>query len=112
APDERAVLLLREVFDFSYVEIANCIDKKEDNCRKIFSRAKQRISGVENESLDYNRNKNIINRFIQAFELQNSDVLLELISEKVTLYSDGGGKVSAAVRPIVSVPNVLALLYG
>lgn len=112
APDERAVLLLREVFNFSYAEIANCIDKKEDNCRKILSRAKQRISSIENESLDYDRNKNIINRFIQAFETQNSDALLELISENVTLYSDGGGKVRAAIRPIISLPNVLALLYG
>ena len=43
-PDERAVLLLREVFDFSYLEIANIIEKKEENCRKIFSRAKQKIS--------------------------------------------------------------------
>ncbi len=112
APDERAVLLLREVFDFSYAEIANWIDKKEENCRKILSRAKQRISSTENESLDYNRNKTIINRFIQAFEMQNSDALLELISENVTLYSDGGGKVRAAIRPIVSLPNVLALLYS
>ena len=112
APDERAVLLLREVFDFSYLEIANMIVKKEENCRKIFSRAKQKISRVEGESLNYEKNKSIINRFIQAFQMQNMDALLELISENVTLYSDGGGKVRAAVRPIVSLSNVLALLYG
>ena len=44
APDDRAVLLLREVFNFSYLEISNIIEKKEENCRKIFSRAKQKIS--------------------------------------------------------------------
>lgn len=111
-PDERAVLLLREVFDFSYLEIANIIEKKEENCRKIFSRAKQKISRVEGESLNYEMNKSIINRFIQAFQTQNTDTLLELISENVTLYSDGGGIVKAAIRPIVSLSNVLALLYG
>ena len=111
-PDERAVLLLREVFDFSYLEIANIIEKKEDNCRKIFSRAKQKISRVEGESLNYELNKSIINRFIQAFQTQNMDSLLKLISENVTLYSDGGGKVNAAIRPIISLSNVLALLYG
>ena len=37
---------------------------------------------------------------------------MELLSENVTLYSDGGGKVKAAVRPVVSFTNVLALLYG
>ena len=90
SPNERAVLLLREVFDFSYSEIAT----------------------IGDESLNYEKNKSIINRFIQAFQTQNMDSLLELIYENVTLYSDGGGKVRAAVRPIVSLPNVLSLLYG
>ncbi|WHY66635.1 RNA polymerase sigma-70 factor [Neobacillus sp. SuZ13] len=112
APDERAVLLLREVFDFPYAEIANMIEKKEDNCRKIFSRAKSKLSLIEGESLHYEKNKSMVNRFIEAFQSQNKDVLLELISENVTLFSDGGGKVTAAVRPVISVANVLALLYG
>jgi RNA polymerase sigma-70 factor, ECF subfamily len=112
APDERAILLLREVFDFPYSEIANIIEKKEENCRKIFSRAKQKISRVEGESLNYEKNKLMVNRFIDAFQMQNTDALLELISENVTLFSDCGGKVTAAVRPIVSLSNVLALLYG
>ncbi|MBZ5751675.1 RNA polymerase sigma-70 factor [Metabacillus rhizolycopersici] len=112
APDERAVLLLREIFNFSYLEISNIIEKTEENCRKIFSRAKQKISSIEGESLNYEKNKSIIDRFIQAFQMQNMDALLELISEKVTLYSDGGGKVKAAVRPIESRSNVLAFLYG
>lgn len=109
---ERAVLLLREIFDFSYSEIAKIIEKKEENCRKICSRAKQKISTLEGESLNYEENKSIITRFIQAFESQNMDALLELISENVTLYSDGGGKVHAAVRPVAPLSNVLALLYG
>ncbi|MCG7345841.1 RNA polymerase sigma-70 factor [Sporosarcina sp. ACRSL] len=111
-PDERAVLLLREVFDFSYLEISNIVEKKEENSRKIFSRAKQKISIIEDESLHYERNKSITDRFIQAFQMQNMDALLELLSEKVTLYSDGGGKVKAAIRPINSRSNVLAFLYG
>ncbi|ALC87924.1 RNA polymerase subunit sigma [Bacillus sp. FJAT-22090] len=111
-PDERAVLLLREVFDFTYLEIASMIEKNEDNCRKIYSRSKQKIARIESESLNYENNKSIINRFIQAFEMKNTNVLLELVSENVTLYSDGGGKVNAATRPITSLSNVLALLYG
>ncbi|WP_163581359.1 RNA polymerase sigma-70 factor [Gracilibacillus saliphilus] len=111
-PDERAVLLLKEIFGFPYAEIANVIAKKEENCRKIFSRAKQKISLIKGESLNYEKNKSIITRFIQAFQTENMDTLLELISEDVTLYSDGGGKVHAAIRPVVSLSNVLALLYG
>ncbi|WP_181347402.1 RNA polymerase sigma-70 factor [Thalassobacillus sp. CUG 92003] len=111
-PDERAVLLLRDVFDFSYTEIADIIEKSQDNCRKVFSRAKHKISGVENESLHYEHNQSLINHFIQAFETQNTEILLDLISDQVTLYSDGGGKVKSAVRPIESASNVLAFLYG
>ncbi len=110
--DERAILLLREVFSFSYSEIAHIIKKKEDNCRKIFSRAKQKILVVEGESLNYEKNRSIIDLFVEAFQKENTAALMELISNNVTLYSDGGGKVSAATRPIVSTTNVLALLYG
>lgn len=112
AADERAVFLLREALNFSYSEIANILEKKEENCRKIFSRAKQKILAVEGESLNYEKNKSMINRFIEAFQKKNTNDLLELISNNVTLYSDGGGKVTAAIRPIVSITNVLALLYG
>jgi RNA polymerase sigma-70 factor, ECF subfamily len=112
APDERAVLLLKEVFTFSYLEIANIIEKKEENCRKIFSRAKQKISRIEGESLHYEMNKSLVDHFIKAFQVQNRDALLELLSENVTLYSDGGGIVKAAIRPILSSSNVLAFLFG
>lgn len=111
-PDERAVLLLRDVFHFSYSEVSSILERKEENCRKIFSRAKQKMSSVVGENLNFMDNKSIVNRFIQAFQTHNMDALLELISEKVTLYSDGGGKVHAAIRPIESRSNVLAFLYG
>ncbi|MRH41084.1 RNA polymerase sigma-70 factor [Aquibacillus halophilus] len=111
-PHERVVLLLKEGFDFSYSEIVNIIDKKEENCRKLFSRAKQKLSSVVGESLNYQENKSIVDSFIQAFQKQNTDELLELVSEKVTLFSDGGGKVNAALRPIQSNSNVLAFLFG
>ncbi|MDF2856975.1 MAG: polymerase sigma-70 factor [Neobacillus sp.] len=112
SPDERAVLLLREVFDFSYLEIASILEKKEENCRKIFSRAKQKISHVEGESLNYEKNKLLIHRFIHAFQTQNTNALLELVSKNVTLYSDGGGKIKAAVRPVSTSSKVLAFIFG
>jgi RNA polymerase sigma-70 factor, ECF subfamily len=112
SPDERVVFLFKEVYEFSYKEIANILDKKEENCRKLFSRAKQKMSPVDGESLDYETNQSIVLRFIEAFQTQNMTTLLELLHENVTLYSDGGGKVNAAIRPIMSLSNVLALLYG
>jgi RNA polymerase sigma-70 factor, ECF subfamily len=112
SPDERVVLLFKEVYDFSYKEIAIILEKKEEACRKLFSRAKQKMSQIEGESLNYETNTSVVYRFIHAFQTQNMNELLELIHENVTLYSDGGGKVNAAIRPIVSLSNVLSLLYG
>ena len=112
APDERAALLLREVLNFSYSEIANILEKKEDNCRKIFSRAKQKMASAEGESLSISTNQLIINRFIEAFQTQNMQALLELVSANAILYSDGGGKVYAATRPVTPGANILTFLYG
>ncbi|WP_306009699.1 RNA polymerase sigma-70 factor [Bacillus sp. MMSF_3328] len=111
-PHERAVLLLREAFGFSYSEISRMIEKTEENCRKLFSRSKQKMAGAEGESLDYKKNLSLIQRFILAFQTERTEDLLELISENVTLYSDGGGKVKAAVRPILTRQRVLAFLQG
>jgi RNA polymerase sigma-70 factor, ECF subfamily len=111
-PHERAVLLLREAFGFSYGEISRMIEKTEENCRKLFSRSKQKMAKAEGESLDYKKNLSLIQRFILAFQTERTEDLLELISENVTLYSDGGGIVRAAVRPILNRQRVLAFLHG
>ncbi|MFC4402584.1 hypothetical protein [Gracilibacillus xinjiangensis] len=65
-----------------------------------------------NESLHYEKNISLIQRFIHAFEKESTEDLLKLVSDQVTLYSDGGGKVKAATRPIISSAKVLAFLYG
>ncbi|RPF53402.1 RNA polymerase sigma-70 factor (ECF subfamily) [Aquisalibacillus elongatus] len=111
-PNERVVLVLRDVVGFSYSEIADIVDLKENNCRKIYSRAKYKIKEVENESLDYRQNQQIVDQFIGAIQHQNINQLLHLLSEDVTLYSDGGGEVRAALRPIIFNQNVAAFLKG
>ncbi|WP_064092628.1 RNA polymerase sigma-70 factor [Rossellomorea aquimaris] len=112
SPHERAVLLLREAFRFSYKEIAIMIEKNEENCRKLYSRSKKKMAAVEGESLHFEKNKSLIQRFIHAFQTEHTDELLEIISENVTLYSDGGGIVKAAIRPILTRQRVLAFLLG
>jgi RNA polymerase sigma-70 factor, ECF subfamily len=67
---------------------------------------------VKNESLNYEKNKSLIQRFVKAFEMGSTDDLLKLVSDNVTLYSDGGGKVKAATRPIMTPAKVFAFLYG
>ncbi|SEN51138.1 RNA polymerase sigma-70 factor [Lihuaxuella thermophila] len=110
---ERAVFVLREVFQFDYREIAEIVEKSEENCRKIFSRAKQKLDARDPEpSANYKQHKGILERFVQAIQAGDKEAMLRLLSKDVILYTDGGGKVKAAINPIQSSNRVLLFLQG
>lgn len=101
-PMERAVFLLRQVFDYEYHEIAAIIEKDETACRQIFSRAQKHIS--ENRPrfrANPEKHRKLLERFMTAVSRGEMDGLLALLSDDVTLWADGGGKVRGAViRPV------------
>ena len=101
-PLERAVFLLRQVFDYDYVEIAEMVGSTETACRQVFSRAKKHIS--ENRprfKSDPEKHRTMLEQFIVAVSHGELDGLLTLLSEDVTLWADGGGKVrGAALQPL------------
>ena len=112
-PAERAVFLLREVFDYDYEEIARIVDKSESTCRQVFSRAKKHIT--ENrprfESTPEEHQQMMLN-FMAAIGEGEMDGLTNLLAEGVTLWSDGGGKVQAATRPIMGKDRVARFFLG
>ncbi|MCM3560299.1 RNA polymerase sigma-70 factor [Brevibacillus borstelensis] len=113
SPVERAIFILREVLDFDYDEIAEITGKETVNCRKIFSRVKQKLSKeLPDKRIDYEQQRMLLESFLQAIHTEDSATLLELLSPDVVLYSDGGGKVKAALRPILSSERVVAFLLG
>lgn len=101
-PLERAVFLLREVFDYEYAEIAVMIDKEESACRQLFSRAKKHIA--ENRPRfkpTPEAHRQILDQFIQTITDGNVEGLLNLLSEDVVLRADGGGRLRGAIlRPL------------
>ena len=101
-PLERAVFLLRQAFDYEYAEIAEIIGNDETACRQLFSRAKKHIS--ENRprfQTDHEKQREMLDQFIAAVSKGELDRLLRLLSDDVTLWADGGGKVrGAALHPI------------
>jgi len=101
-PLERAVFLLREVFDYDYAEIAAIVGKAEAACRQLFSRAKKHIADARprfNPSPEVHHQ--ILDQFIRAAEHGELAGLMQLLSDDVELWADGGGKVrGAATRPI------------
>lgn len=96
-PVERAVFLLREVFDYPYPEIAAIVGKEEVSCRQIFSRAKKFIASQHPRFTPSSAHHNqLLHQFIEAVEEGDLNGLTELLAEDVTLWTDGGGKVRGA----------------
>jgi RNA polymerase sigma-70 factor (ECF subfamily) len=98
SPLERAVFLLREVFDYAYADIAQIIGRDEAACRQLFSRAKKHISEHRPRfPASPEAHANMVGRFMEACIAGDLDGLMSLLAEDVTAYTDGGGKVSGAL---------------
>jgi RNA polymerase sigma-70 factor (TIGR02957 family) len=111
SPVERAVFLLREVFDYGYDEIAQIVDKSEANCRQIFVRARKRIDqGKPRFEVDRRRQDELANDFISAFEQGDVEKVVELLAPDIVFYGDGGGKGRGLPRPIYGQARVGRLL--
>ena len=99
SPLERAVFLLREVFDYGYDEIAQITGRSETACRQLFSRAKKHVKQNRPRfPASPKAHANMVNRFMETLTAGDIDGLMALLAEDVTVWSDGGGKVSGAAR--------------
>ncbi len=101
-PVERAVFLLREVFDYDYADIAAFVGRNEAACRQIFSRAKKRLaSQAPRTAPSPEMQREILQAYLEATRNGDSARLMELLAEDVTLVPDSGGKVpSASLTPL------------
>lgn len=110
---ERAVFILRESLQYDYVEIATCLQIKEGNARKIYSRAKGKLQQERNK-LPANSVKAapLVATFMEAAATGDFEKLITLLTEEAILVSDGGGKVHAAIFAIISKARVIAFLQG
>lgn len=112
-PVERAVFLLREVFDYDYAEIAQIVSRSETACRQIFSRAKKFITKQRPRfEPSPEVHQQIFSRFLQACMAGDMDALMQVLAEDVSSWSDGGGKAAAAVRPLYGREAVAKFVLG
>ena len=112
-PVERAVFLLREVFDYDYAEIARIVAKSEANCRQIARRARESVAARRPRfEVSPEQEERLMDSFLEACSDGDMESLLALLSEDVILYSDGGGKVRAALNPIYGPEKVSRFLLG
>ncbi|MBO0993170.1 RNA polymerase sigma-70 factor [Bacillus sp. SD088] len=111
SPVERAVFVLREGFAYSYKSIADMLEKTEENCRKIFSRAKRKLrNDIPAHPKNTERVDLLAKTFINASKTGNFEEMIDILTEDVVLVADGGGKVITALHPIVNKQQVSAFI--
>jgi RNA polymerase sigma-70 factor (TIGR02957 family) len=111
APTERAVFVLREVFDLGYDEIAEAVDKSPAAVRQIAHRARAHVSarrprGVVSPA----ESQAVFGAFQRAVETGDLQSLLDILAPDIVLLGDGGGVKQAVPRPIVGADKVARLL--
>ncbi len=106
-PVERAVFLLREVFEYEYPEIATVLGESEANCRQILHRARQHVTAMRPRfKTSQSQQSDLLERFLKATGSGDLEGLVDLLATDVVLHTDGGGKAVAAPNLIRGARNV------
>ena len=112
-PDERAAFLLREVFGYPYAELARVLERSEDACRQLASRARRHVE-ADRPRFEASRARRdaLADAFLHACEEGDTQALVALLAEDVVLHGDGGGKVPALARPVAGRERVARTLVA
>ena len=112
-PEERATFLLREIFEYDYESIAEILKTTPANCRQLFHRAKVHLQDRKPRFREDTRRKHeLVGRFLAALRDGDAAGFTSVLTADVALWSDGGGKVLAARRPIFGRDHVIQLMVG
>jgi len=111
APSERAVFVLREVFEVPYAQIAAALEKTPAAVRQIAHRARKHVA-ARRARIDVDRaeHQQVVERFLAALGSGDLQVLLEVLAPEVVLLADGGGEVAAIRSPVEGRDRVVTLL--
>ena len=110
-PVERAVFVLREVFDVPYAEIAAAVERSEPAVRQVATRARAHVAERRpRSSVSTAQRDAVIERFRAAAEGGDLQSLMDVLAPDVVLMTDGGGKVQAALNPIYGRDKVFRFL--
>ena len=113
SPVERAVFLLREVFDYPHEDVARIVGKTPANSRQILVRAHAHMDeGRRRFEVSRRERDEVARRFIEAWETGDTEGLVAVLAPDATVYGDGGGKAPAIREPLVGALRVAKALIG
>jgi RNA polymerase sigma-70 factor (TIGR02957 family) len=112
-PAERAVFVLREVFEVPYEEIAEAVDKSPAAVRQIAHRAREHVAARRPRvPVSTTEQQEAVDRFLAAVRQGDLQGLLDVLAPDVAIVADGGGLVAAALRPVEGAQRVAAFLVN
>lgn len=113
SPPERAVFVLREVFDYGYDEIAEAVGKSESACRQLLHRARLHLAEQPAyPPANVEQHQHVISEFIQAISLGDLPRLMQLFTDDALSWADSNGKARAGRRPVIGRDHVARYLLG
>lgn len=113
SPEERAALILHDAFDCDYGTIAQTLERSEPACRKLVSRARERVKADRpRHTVTKEQHRALVEKFILAAASNDPKQLAVLLARDVVLYSDGGGRAAAALNPIHGADKVIRFGLG
>lgn len=113
APEERAVFLLHQVFDFDHAQVAAMVGKSEAACRKTLQRARERVRTERPRFVvDREAHLALLARFIEATRSGDPAKVEALLAHDATFTGDGGGKATTVVRTVVGADRIARLVIG
>lgn len=112
-PVERAVFLLRDVFDLDYEDVADAVGKTPANCRQLATRARRNVAEPARRTpVDPEEEQRVLAAFIAAATSGDVAALTAVLATDANTYSDGGGVVRAARKPIYGAAKTARFLLG
>ncbi|MGA4956511.1 RNA polymerase sigma-70 factor [Streptomyces lavendulocolor] len=112
-PNERAVYVLREAFDYPHREIAEILDVSESASQQIFHRAKKHLAdGRPRAEIDAAAARRVVEEFLAAATTGRTEPLVKLLTADVLAVGDGGGKVPARARAVEGTLAVAKFMRG
>ena len=105
-PAERVAFILHDVFRYSFDEVAEIVGRTPAACRQLASSARRRIRASQAPAAPAARQAGLVRDFKRAWEAKDIDALIGLLDPDATVIADGGGLVSAALRPIEGAEQI------
>jgi RNA polymerase sigma-70 factor (ECF subfamily) len=113
SPSERVAFLMHDVFDASYSAVADALDTSGANARQLASRAREHLRARRPKArIQRAQHEKLLWAFLQACTNGDEATLLGMLKQDAVLYSDGGGKVRAAINPILGADRIVRFILG